>query len=106
MSVNDASPEDRYQALSDWWKRYQTLFSNWYLNISMEKQKQVLLKASPDMPVNSPLTKSQSSSTAVIQPTDMILPELNLDAFLSSNGKVLLLFLSKRLVSPDLGFHG
>lgn len=98
------SPEDRYSALSSWWERYQTIFSSWYSNMPMEQQKQLLLKASPDMPTKSPLTKS-SVADAVIQSTDMLLPELNLDAFLSNNGKILLLFLSRRLVAQDLCFH-
>ena len=97
------STEDKYIALNGWWSRYKDLFSTWYLNLSIESQKQILLKASPDMPVKSPLTKSESGTS--IQPTDMLLPELNFDALLSNNGKIFLLFLSKRLTPDDMCFQ-
>lgn len=92
---DNISPEDKYTALVQYWERHNKLFNVWWLNLSSNDQKEVLLKACPDIP----LVPNNNDNN--VKFTDIILPELTLQGFLTGNGKLLSLFLARRLVTKD-----
>jgi hypothetical protein len=94
---DNISPEDKYTALVQYWDRHNKLFNIWWLNLNSNNQKQILLKAIPDIPEN----PNNSSNDINVKFTDIILPELTLQGLLTGNGKLLSLFLARRLVTKD-----
>lgn len=97
FSIEDATPEDKLLALSQWWQRHCKVFTTWYLSLSSEKQRELLLKAVPDMPET-----SVHERQGQVQATDLILPEFSLDGMLSTNGRIFILFMTRRMVGSDL----
>jgi hypothetical protein len=85
--------------LQQWWSRHCQGFSHWFLTLSHEQQQSTLLNACPDMPISIP----NLNDISIIKPTDIILPELVLDSLLTSNGKLFILFLTRRFVNQDFG---
>lgn len=98
-----ATTEDKYVALSGFWTRYNSEFSTWYLGLSFDEQRAMVTKASPDMPERS--ASARHSAGLAISPSDLLVPEINLEALLAAKGKILILFLSRRLSSSDLCFQ-
>lgn len=88
--------EIQYVGLNHWWARHNKVFSEWFLLLSSDEQKDVILACCPDIPLT---LQSQSSNS--IKPSDKILPELNLESLLSLQGKLLILFITRRCVSTD-----
>jgi hypothetical protein len=70
---------------------------------SDEERKCLLLKCAPDMPETSSVSREQSNPNAIISTTDIILPELCLDGLQAGKGRCLILLLTRRLASPDIG---
>ena len=129
--VNELVPtaEEKYAALTSWWERYKDKFTAWYMNLSLDEQRSILRKASPDMTIKSPKSRAESTlatnsinansnSTSIInnetdnhetvnpfRPTDLLLPELSEESMLACQGKLLLLLLGRRLQSPDLCYQ-
>ena len=105
QSDNNADTEDKYAALFSWWERHKNTFSSWYLGLSIEAQKSALLNACPDMPIKSAVAQYDETPHSVdAKPTNLLLPELNQEAFLASNGKILILFMARRLSAADYCF--
>ena len=100
----EESSEDKFTALAAWWNRYKVEFINWWTSFANEQRTSILKAASPDIPQKSGGVRSAENS--IIMPTDLLLPEISLDAFLAADGKLLLLFISRRLEADDLGFKG
>jgi len=100
FDLNSATVEDRFVALSQWWKRHCKLFSLWYLSLGEDQQKELILKYCLDIPLTSKF--SRESNGEKLQATDFILPEFSLEGMLSSQGKVMVLFLTRRLTSEHL----
>ena len=102
VSINDATCEDKYIAMSEWWKRHCKSFSEWFLSLSAEKQKELLIKACPDIPLTSVHTRMKEAagdSSIEIQTTDIILPELALEPLLKCSGRIFIIFMTRRCVS-------
>jgi hypothetical protein len=99
----DPSTEEKLASLSCWWEKYNKYFQEWLTAMTEEERKNVIFKISPDMPVQSSISRVSPSLKS--QPTDLLVPELNLDAMLSKEGKILMLFLMRRLTSTDLCFQ-
>lgn len=102
FSLSDATCEDKYIAMAEWWKRHCKSFSEWFLALSGDKQKELLLKACPDMPitsVHSRMKDVKDDSAVEIQTTDIILPELALEPLLKCNGRIFIIFMTRRCVS-------
>lgn len=96
-TVDDATPEDKLSALQQWWQRHCKSFSEWYLSIDYIHQKEIILSVCPDIP-----EMSSFSREGVAKPTDVLLPEFSLEGLLNSNGRLLILFLTRRLTPLDL----
>jgi hypothetical protein len=97
FTIEDATCEDKFCALQQWWQRHCKSFSEWFLNIESSQQREIILSACPDMPEISAFAR-ETSLTA----TDVLLPEFSLEGMLASNGRLLVLFLTRRLTPPDL----
>jgi hypothetical protein len=100
FDINTASIEDRYVALSQWWQRHCKLFSLWYLSLNETQQKELILKYCPDIPLTSKFARETNGEK--LQATDKILPELSLEGMLASQGKIMILFFTRRLTSSNL----
>lgn len=99
FAIEDADVEDKYTALAVWWERHCKAFSEWYLSLTTDQQKELIMKAVPDMPEKS--YHEKLSLGLPIMPTDIILPEFSLDGMLSVNGRLFCLFMTRRLASSD-----
>lgn len=97
FSVDDATCEDKFCALQQWWQRHCKSFSEWFLTISAIQQRELILLACPDIPEVSSFSR-QSNITA----SDVLLPEFSLEGMLASSGRLLVLFFTRRLTSSDL----
>ena len=86
-----ATAEDKFIALNQWWLRNCRDFSLWYLSKTDAQREAALRVVIPDMPAYS------ASGTA----TDAILPEMSMESFLASQGRLLVLFLTNRCTSED-----
>jgi hypothetical protein len=102
-SMFEPSNEDKYVVLRQWWEKHCKSFTEWYLNLDAAKKEETLLKASPDMPKDTAGTREASGET--LKASDVLLPELNLQALTAEGGKLLALFFTRRCVSQDLCFH-
>lgn len=89
----------KYLALSSWWDRHNKSFSTWYLTLPAAVQEALLLNACPDMPRSTPGSREMLGIPLVA--TDMLLPELSLEALMTGGGKLLVLLLARRLVTTD-----
>lgn len=115
-----ASLETRFNVLRTYWSSNCKEISKWFLELTDEKRKEILLSISPDMPEISTYQrekefeenykkykelglKEESFITHIqpLTPSDYILPEFNQQSLLSLNGKIFTLFLTRRLSSPD-----
>jgi hypothetical protein len=94
---------ERYDELVTWWRESCESFSYFYLFKSPEQRKEFLLRCAPDMPTQAAATRERNGE--VISATDLIVPELFLDGFEAGNGRCLILFLARRLASPDTGLE-
>lgn len=92
--------EQKLTALAQWWVRHCKDFSLWYLSQTTEEQRKLLLKIVPDLP---PLSAfSRESEGSALLPSDVILPEFSQEGMLASNGRVFILFMTRRLSATDL----
>lgn len=91
---------DRHSGCIAWWQRHNKSFSLWFLGLDREAQRSVLLKCCPDMPELTPASRELYTGIALTA-SDMLIPELTQEALLSNNGKLLLLLITRRLISPD-----
>ena len=101
FAVEDATVEDKYTALSQWWHRHCKSFSEWYLSLSEHEQRQIIKKACPDIQEQSAFTR-ETLNRALIQASDVILPEFSLEGMLASKGRIFVLFMTRRLTPTDL----
>lgn len=86
--------------LKQWWERHCRSFSEWFLTeTTSQGRKEILLKASPDMPLESAIIRKRRGEA--LNATDLILPELSLDSLLACNGQILVLLITRRCTSPD-----
>lgn len=99
VSLENATAEDKLVALSNWWHRHCKTFTTWFLSLSSLQQKQIIVKAVPDIPETS---CHERLSQEVLKVTDLILPEFSLDGMLSTGGRIFILFMTRRLVGTDL----
>lgn len=90
---------DQHEALRSWWLRHCKEFSTWFLTSSEEERRAVLLEASPDMAPTTAATRQAAGEK--LRVTDLLLPELNLEGLLAADGKLGVLFCTKRCVSKD-----
>lgn len=106
----------KYDILVAWWQKYCKEFSLFYLMKSSEERKELLLKCSPDMPETSGVTRehqninknadgSNKKDDLELTSTDILLPELCIDGLQAGNGRCLILFLTRRLASIDVGLN-
>lgn len=98
FTIEDATTDDKLLALSHWWERHCKSFSTWFLMLTSQQQRDLFLKAVPDMPEES----IYESSDVSLKATDVILPEFSLSGMLSNNGRIFILFMTRRLVAKDL----
>ena len=105
-----ASTEERYLALSQWWQRHCKAFSLWFLSLPATQQQVVLQRCCPDIPKSSGRAAARASSSGgadaggvipSLKATDIILPELSLESLLASNGRLLILFVTRICTSPS-----
>jgi hypothetical protein len=94
---------DRYDELVIWWRESCESFSYFYLFKSLEQRKEFLLRCAPDMPIQAAATRERNGE--MIKATDLIVPELFFEGFEAGNGRCLILFLTRRLASPDTGLE-
>ena len=98
-SAADASldVELKMNCLNQFWTRYNRQFSLWWLQKSKQQQEALLLRACPDMPA--------SPAQHELRPSDILLPELNLEALSSAGGRVLVVLFATRLSALDTAFN-
>jgi len=89
-------------ALQAWWVRHCKVFSTWWLTAAEADRVEILRNSCPDMPAVNSSTRASNGEALV--PTDVLLPELSLDALTAAGGKVLVLLLTRRLTPADLGY--
>lgn len=102
MIHDSDTSQSQLLALQAWWQRHCKVFSTWWLCSPAAERLELLLAASPDMPLVNSATRAQNGEPLLA--TDLLLPELSQDALTASGGKLLVMLLTKRLVPPDLGF--
>lgn len=95
--------EIRASALRDWWVRHNKSFGIWFLSLTDEERRVCIIAASPDIPETTAATREANGE--ILFATDMILPELSLEALLAQGGKLLILLFARRLVALDSGFQ-
>lgn len=89
--------EVKWNCLHQYWTRFGKQISLWWLQKTREEQQTLLLRACPDMPV--------SPAQSKLCPSDILLPELNLEALSSAGGRVLVLLFATRLAELDAAFN-
>lgn len=94
----EPSIEVKYRVLTQWWKRHCQAFCLWYLSLSTEAQLALLLKFCPDLPLS---TFSKEAAGEQLLPTDIILPEFSQEGMLASQGRIFVLFVTRRLSTAD-----
>jgi hypothetical protein len=94
---------ESYDDLVRWWRESCESFSYFYLFKSSEQRIKFLLQCSPDMPKESAVTRERNGER--VNATDLIVPELFTEGFEAGNGRCLILFLTRRLASPDTGLE-
>ncbi len=87
------------EVLRQWWERNSKPFAEWFLKISREEQSALLKKACPDAPEISSATRSKEGGK--LTATDLLLPEISEDAMLAAEGKICVLFATRRLVKAS-----
>lgn len=80
------------QRLQQFWMEQNKPFCTWFLLKTPEDRLQVLKKAMPDMPEKGP------SAGAKLQPSDVLLPELTQAGMTAGDGKLFVLFMTRRVV--------
>jgi hypothetical protein len=103
MCASCGMASEAYDELVRWWRESCESFSYFYLFKSSEQRIEFLLKCSPDMPKESAATRERNGER--INATDLIVPELFIEGFEAGNGRCLILFLTRRLASPDTGLE-
>eukprot|EP01039_Chlorochromonas_danica_P007212 gene7212-7978_t len=91
--------ETKLAVLSQWWQRHCQAFSLWFLALSDAQREEVVLRACPDLPRQSPFTREAAGE--VLRPTDIILPEFSQEGMFASQGRIFILFVTRRLSSRD-----
>jgi hypothetical protein len=92
--------EDETIAMSGWWKRNCKPFSEWFLAQTVDDRVNLLKKGCPDLPKITAKTRESNGET--LTATDMLLPELTEDALMASNGRLCILFVTRRMVDGGL----
>jgi len=95
--IEEDETELLFLAISAYWNRNETSFSNWWLSLNDDARRNILIQIVPDMPLN----PNQDNKV-----TDRILPELTQSGLLACEGKLLLLFIKRRFSTEDSGFQG
>lgn len=101
--MTSAIQSEKHDILVPWWRQHCKEYSLYYLMKSEEERKDILMKCAPDMPVTAAGTRERMSE--IVTATDMLLPELFVEGLQAGNGRCLILFLTRRLASPDTGFQ-
>ena len=73
-------------ALQAWWVRHCKVFSTWWLTAAEATRVEILRNACPDMPAVNSSTRASNGEALV--PTDVLLPELSLDALTATGGNL------------------
>eukprot|EP01031_Cornospumella_fuschlensis_P031376 gene31376-37924_t len=94
-----ADVETKFSVLKQWWQRHCQSFSLWYLSLTDEQRREKLLVAVPDLPEKSPFARESLGER--LSPTDLIIPEFSQDGMLASQGRIFILFVTRRLTSSD-----
>lgn len=94
---------DKYNILINWWRERCQSFSLFYLFKTKEQRKDFILKCLPDIPLEAPATRERNGE--IINSTDLIVPELFLEGLDAGDGRCLILFITRRLASPDTGLE-
>lgn len=114
----NAPLETRFSVLRAYWASNCKEITTWWLNLSDERRKEILLTISPDMPETSTYQREKDFNEAYqkaleknlegfaqnlnpLTPSDYLLPEFNQESLLSLQGKIFSLFLTRRLTSLD-----
>ena len=100
--INEAVSEDKVTALQEWWARHGDNLMKWFTSITAVQREAFVKGVAPDIPKELPGIRA--SKGEVLRPTDILLPELTLDGLLGGDGKLLGLFLSRRLTPRDRCF--
>lgn len=97
-----ASPSSEVETavMSHWWSRNCKPFSEWFLQLTAEERLVLLQKGCPDIPKITSATRAQRGEQLLA--TDMLLPEIAEDALMASGGKLCVLFITRRMISPGL----
>lgn len=103
----DESLESKIQlrALQAWWQRHTALFSTHWLQAPAERRLAILRSSAPDMPATNSATRALTTLPEDLAPTDLILPEIAVDALTASGGRLLIMFMTRRLAPVDLAFE-
>lgn len=94
---------EKYNVLVNWWRESCQSFSLFFLFKSSEQRREFLLKCSPDMPLEAAATRERKGEQ--VNATDLIVPELFLEGLDAGDGRCLILFITRRLASPDTGLE-
>lgn len=98
-----ATTECRYQALHSWWQRHCKPFCQWYLTQPSEKQIAMIKETCPDLPMTSRYTREANGEQLFA--TDAILPEVSVETLTMNEGKIFILFITRRMTDPNLGIN-
>lgn len=93
------SVEDETQAMRSWWARNCKPFTEWFMKLSDSDRLALLRKGCPDLPKVNSATRLQHGKA--LKATDMLLPEISEDALMACGGQLCVLFITRRMVTPD-----
>ena len=89
--------EDEISAMRSWWSRNCKPFSDWFLKLDSEARLAIIRKGCPDIPKLNAQARQASGET--LTATDVLLPELAEDALMSADGRIAVLFMTRRCTS-------
>ena len=89
--------EDEMAAMGAWWRRNCKPFSEWFLKLEDAARLALIQKGCPDIPKLNAQAREKSGES--LKATDVLLPELTEDALMAADGKICVLFLTRRCTS-------
>lgn len=95
MKINQEDIEG--EASKQWWSRHCKEFSLWFLSLTSDIQVEIITSICPDIGIRKSLLENPSSAKI----TNLLVPELILEDLLSCDGKILILFITRRCTSKD-----
>ena len=100
-SFASKTTEDDIAAMHAWWSRNYKVFSEWFGMLEDSARLTLIHKGCPDIPKLNAQAREKSGES--LKATDVLLPELTEDALMAANGKICVLFLTRRCTNNCVG---